>query len=89
MKAYRATFLKMNGEKREIIFARLKDLPAHFLNENAPPKKSEEPTTKKILQRGMELVWDLEKHSFRIFNWETALKVEVENHPSGTFSTNY
>ena len=33
MKAYKGTFKKKNGESRDMVFARLLDLPQKFLNE--------------------------------------------------------
>jgi hypothetical protein len=67
MKAYKGTFKKKNGESRNMTFARLTDLPEHFLETRIIGAGSEQ-----IYPEGMELVWDLEADNFRIFNWNTA-----------------
>ena len=66
MKAYKGTFKKKNGESRDMVFARLYDLPQKFLNERVQGAGSEQQ-----YPEGMELVWDLEADNFRIFNWNT------------------
>ena len=66
MKAYKGTFKKKNGESREMVFARLYDLPQKFLDEKVQGAGSEQK-----YPEGMELVWDLEADNFRIFNWNT------------------
>jgi len=69
MKAYKASFIKKDGNVREITFAKLKDLPEGFLE---PPKGRP-----KVFNEGMELVWDLEIGAYRVFNNETVIgKVE-------------
>jgi len=65
MKTYIGTFLKKTGEKRTMQFVKLEDLPKDFLNEVVKGGK------KKSLNENMEVVWDIEKKGFRIFNWET------------------
>jgi len=67
MKAYKGTFKKKNGELRDMTFARLTDLPGHFLETRIIGAGSEQ-----TYPEGMELVWDLEADNFRIFNWNTA-----------------
>jgi len=66
MKAYKGSFKKKNGDSREMVFARLYDLPEKFLNDKVQGAVSEEPYSE-----GMELVWDLESDNFRVFNWKT------------------
>ena len=66
MKAYKGTFKKKNGESREMVFARLYDLPHKFLDEKVQGAGSEQ-----SYPEGMELVWDLEADNFRIFNWKS------------------
>ena len=72
MKAYKGTFKKKNGQSRDMVFARLLDLPQKFLNDKVQGAGSEQQ-----YPEGMELVWDLEADNFRVFNWksvETDLK---------------
>jgi len=68
MQAYKGIFIKKDGSKREMFFCRLKDMPNEFitgrLGGNGDAKNYPE---------GMELVWDLEIDSFRVFNWDTVL----------------
>ena len=66
MKAFKGTFKKKNGESRQMTFARLADLPDQFLETRVSGAGSEQK-----YPDGMELVWDLEADSFRIFNWNT------------------
>ena len=66
MKAFKGTFKKKNGESRQMTFARLADLPDQFLGTRVSGAGSEQ-----TYPDGMELVWDLEADSFRIFNWNT------------------
>ena len=66
MKAYKGTFKKKNGESRDMVFARLLDLPQKFLDERVQGAGSEQQ-----YPDGMELVWDLEADNFRVFNWKS------------------
>ena len=74
MKAYKGTFKKKNGESRDMVFARLLDLPEKFLETKVQGAGSEQK-----YPDGMELVWDLEADSFRVFNWNSA-----ENNPKNS-----
>ena len=67
MKAYKGTFKKKNVESRDMVFARLYDLPQKFLDEKVQGAGSEQ-----NYPDGMELVWDLEADNFRVFNWKSA-----------------
>ena len=67
MKAYKGTFKKKNGESRDMVFARLYDLPQKFHDEKVQGAGSEQ-----NYPDGMELVWDLEADNFRVFNWKSA-----------------
>ena len=62
------SFLKKNGEEREMHFIKLDNLPEEFLKEHL--KGSDK---KRNLSEGLEVVWDLEKNGFRIFNWNTVV----------------
>ena len=66
MKAYKGTFKKKNGDSRDMVFARLLDLPQKFLDERVQGAGSEQQ-----YPEGMELVWDLEADNFRVFNWKS------------------
>ena len=66
MKAYKGTFKKKNGESRDMVFARLLDLPQKFLDERVQGAGSEQQ-----YPDGMELVWDLEADNFRVFYWKS------------------
>lgn len=70
MKAYRATFTKKNGELRTMIFAKLTDVPKDKLPVGKGGKA-------KKLPEGQELVWDLERRDYRVFN-ESAVVGSVE-----------
>ena len=63
LRAFKGTFKKKNGDSRDMNFVKLQDLPEAFLN-----SKVKDGTKKRELTNGMELVWDLDKESFRIFN---------------------
>lgn len=61
-----ATFTKQNGEKRTMSFVRLTDLPKEFLSEVI-----KDTSKSKSIKQGNEVVWDLDRNNFRIFNWNT------------------
>ena len=63
---YTATFVKTNGENREMKFIKLNDLPNNFLDGKIKNKDKQ-----KTLTEGHEVVWDIDKNGFRIFNWNT------------------
>lgn len=73
MIAYKGTFKKKNGESRQMTFARLVDLPEHFLETRIIGAGSEQ-----NYPEGMELVWDLEADNFRIFNWKSVDDIPKE-----------
>ena len=64
-------FLKKNGEEREMHFVKLDDLPEDFLKQQL--KGSDK---KRNLEEGLEVVWDLEKNGFRVFNWNTDMGIK-------------
>lgn len=66
MKAYKGSFKKKNGETRQMMFSRIKDLPNGYVATKIVGAGSE-----KKYPDGMELVWDLEEDDFRIFNFKT------------------
>ena len=83
MKVYTGTFVKQNGEQRTMNFVRLKDLPEEFIKVRVKGKK--EPAT---LKEGLELVWDMDKSEFRIFNWTTTQGDVNEDEVEGFFRSN-
>ena len=71
MKAYVGTFMKKSGEVRTMTFMKVDDVPEGILPESKGGKRPK-------LQEGMELVWDVESNSYRMFNHKTVVgKVEV------------
>ncbi len=66
MKAYKGSFKKRNGEIRQMLFAKIQELPDSFLEQKIIGTGSD-----KNYPEGMELVWDLEEDNFRVFNWKT------------------
>ena len=71
MRAFKGTFKKKNGESRDMLFAKISDLPMSFLNTTVLGAGSEQ-----SYPEGMELVWDLEADNYRVFNWNS-----VESNP--------
>lgn len=66
MKAYKGSFKKRNGEIRQMLFAKIDDLPDSFLEQKIIGTGID-----KSYPSGMELVWDIEQDNFRVFNWST------------------
>lgn len=71
MKAYKGTFVKKNGQTREMIFARIEDISA--VNEEFISSKIYGSASDKTYKGGMELVFDIECEDFRVFNYKTAI----------------
>ena len=71
---YSATFVKANGENREMKFIKLNDLPNNFLDDKIKDRESQ-----KTLTGGHEVVWDIDKNGFRIFNWNTIVGTPEQN----------
>lgn len=72
MIAQRGTFVKTNGEERQMNFVRLENLPDGFVKNNTAGGKGPN------LSEGQEVVWDLDASGFRVFNWNTAVGDVVE-----------
>ena len=68
MKAFTGTFVKKNGDTRTMSFARLEDLPTAFLDTKLTGSGKQ-----RVLEEGLELVWDLENDGFRVFNHNTVV----------------
>ena len=66
MKANLGTYMKVDGSLRTMRFVKLTELPEDFLSSQfkgtGKPRK---------LTEGHQLVWDLDKRGFRIFNQKT------------------
>ena len=73
MKTYRGSFIKKNGEEREMTFAYLEDLPEDYLAGKIIGGSGD-----KVYPKGMKLVWDLEADNFRVFNFNATLEEPVE-----------
>lgn len=63
--AYMGTFEKKSGEERSMRFVKVGDLPEEFMVSRTKGGKQRK------LSEGNELVWDLDKKEFRVFNWNT------------------
>ena len=63
--AYVGTFEKKSGEERSMRFVKTADLPEEFLSSKTKG------SNQRKLSEGSELVWDLDKKQFRVFNWNT------------------
>ena len=74
MKAYKGTFKKKDGQIREMVFAKIEDLPQKFVASKIAGAGSEQK-----YPAGMELVWDLEADNFRIFNYNTKQDIKELN----------
>lgn len=76
-RCYSAKYVKISGEERKMNFIRFSDLPESFLSDRI--KGDGIP---KNLGEGKEVVWDVDKSGFRVFNWNTVIgettEVEIE-----------
>ena len=63
--AYVGTFEKKSGEVRSMRFVKITDLPEEFMSSKTKGGQQRK------LSEGNELVWDLDKKEFRVFNWNT------------------
>tara|TARA_B100000700_G_C14444435_1_gene578680 strand:+ start:134 stop:394 length:261 start_codon:yes stop_codon:yes gene_type:complete len=63
--AYVGTFEKKTGEERSMRFVKISDLPEGFMDSQTKGGQQRK------LSEGNELVWDLDKKQFRVFNWNT------------------
>jgi hypothetical protein len=73
MRAYKAKYIKQNGEARDILFIKIKDLPQSFIETKLKGKSKP-----KVSDPDSELVWDLEKQGFRTLNHKTIIGEIVE-----------
>lgn len=80
MKAYKGSFKKRNGEIRQMLFAKIHDLPDSFIEQKIIGTGVD-----RQYPAGMELVWDIEEDNFRVFNWSTVEEPVKEL----TIDTNY
>ena len=63
-KIYAGMFRKKNSDMRHMTFVKLDDIPTTFLE-----TKIKDGTKDRLMPVGMELVWDLDKADFRVFNY--------------------
>jgi len=75
MKVYKGVFVKVNGQQREMTFAKLEDMDADFLSSRLVGSGISHTATE-----GMELVWDIESDNFRFFNYKTQIGEIEELH---------
>ncbi len=68
MKANLGTYTKKDGSLRTMRFVKVSELPEDFLSSQL--KGSGKP---RQLVEGYQLVWDLDKKAFRIFNQKTVI----------------
>jgi len=67
-KIYAGMFMKKNNDMRHMTFVKLSDMPESFLASKIKDGKKE-----KSMPEGMELVWDLDKADFRVFNYSAQI----------------
>ena len=60
---FEATYRKSDGKRRKIKFARLHDLP----------KREVDKSKVKQYSGGKELVWDIQKNGYRVFDWDAVI----------------
>tara|TARA_Y100000034_G_scaffold28829_1_gene34670 strand:- start:1108 stop:1392 length:285 start_codon:yes stop_codon:yes gene_type:complete len=63
-KIYAGMFRKKNNDLRHMTFVKLDDVPDTFLETKIKDKSKD-----RTMPTGMELVWDLDKADFRVFNY--------------------
>ena len=63
-KIYAGMFRKKNNDLRHMTFVKLGDVPDTFLETKIKDKSQD-----RTMPTGMELVWDLDKGDFRVFNY--------------------
>ena len=64
---FKGTFVKQNGEQRQMTFVKLPDLPREFLSSKVKGNGKQVKMTE-----GRELVWEVD-HGFRVFNWNSVV----------------
>ena len=80
MKAFKGVFRKKDGTRREMVFARIQDLPQKFVASRIVGAGNEQ-----TYPQGMELVWDLEADNFRIYNYKTQDSIKELEIDEGLF----
>ena len=69
---YTGTFVKQNGQTRTMTFIKSSDVPSSVTTGPA-----------RNLPEGQELVYDIERSGFRVFNWNTIQGIVSEDSVSG------
>ena len=80
MKAFKGVFRKKDGTRREMVFARIQDLPQKFVASRIVGAGNEQ-----TYPQGMELVWDLVADNFRIYNRKTQDSIKELEIDEGLF----
>ncbi len=68
MKAYVGTFIKTDGSKRTMRFCKISEMPRVFLESKINNKRKSY-----NFGEGNELVWDIDKMNFRVFNHKSLI----------------
>ena len=71
---YTGTFVKQNGETRTMTFIKSSDIPSNVTTGRS-----------RNLREGQEVVFDIDRGGFRIFNWNTVRGIVSE----GTTTYNF
>jgi len=74
---YNGTFKKKDNTQRSMRFVKVNELP-YDLQEGVSRKQTTE--------NGRELVWDIDKKSFRYYNWNTTIGNVSQTKGNVTFS---
>jgi|TARA_R100001509_G_scaffold134035_1_gene87572 hypothetical protein len=69
MIVYNGTFTKKDGTTRTMTFVRKE----HWTEVSDELAKTLENSHTKKLPEGLELVWDMKKDAFRVFNWKSVI----------------
>jgi hypothetical protein len=68
MNAYEGIFIKKDGSERKMRFCKVPEMPQIFLE-----SKVKNARVSYRLSPGRELVWDLDKKNFRVFNYNALI----------------
>ena len=82
LRAFKGSFKKKNGDLRKMNYVKLQDLPEAFLS-----SQIKDGSQKRELSKGLELVWDLDNGSFRIFNHNNVVGIITEYDHKGTLGS--
>ena len=73
---YTGTFTKRNGQSRTMNFIRGRDVPSSLMTSTNTHTNS----SRTRLAEGSEVVYDIDKKDFRVFNWKSKVgEVSTKN----------